>query len=375
MSARRPRVLALGAALAAALALSACGDPAPGGTAQTALSSDFVGLVSEETLSAPPAQRRRLLRRQADLGVRMLRQRVDWSRVETAPGRYRFGELDRYVADVARSGMTIMPVLFQAPTFHASDLAPGSRSETVPAPRSLAAMTRFARAMVRRYGSDGLLWRRRADVPRRPIRAWQLWNEPNVPDYWGGKPDAREYARMLKHVGGAIKREDEAAEIVTAGLPESRLGIGFERYVRDLFKAGAQGSFDTLAIHPYARTPAGVSLAVTTARRLLATLGYAEAGIRVTEMGWATGGPRSPFTVGEDGQESFVRVALTDLGRTARELNVRGVVYFNWRDARPPEGRGDFWGLHTGLLDRQGRPKPSYRAFARAVSSLPQREG
>jgi hypothetical protein len=28
------------------------------------------------------------------------------------------------------------------------------------------------------------------------------------------------------------------------------------------------------------------------------------------------------------------------------------------------------WGLHTGLLDVNGNPKPAYHAFARAVAAL-----
>jgi hypothetical protein len=47
------------------------------------------------------------------------------------------------------------------------------------------------------------------------------------------------------------------------------------------------------------------------------------------------------------------------------------VVYYSWRDARPyPPKYNDMWGLHTGLLDVNGNPKPAYHAFGRAVASL-----
>ena len=172
---------------------------------------------------------------------------------------------------------------------------------------------------------------------------------------------------MLRRVGRVIRREDPDAEIVTAGLPDSRLGIGFEAYLRALMRGGGGDDFDALAIHPYARTAEGVVLAVRRARRLLTRLGHPEAGIWVTELGWASDGPPSPFTLGEDGQASEIERALGELRRLSEELGLRGVVYFNWRDAPPYAGAKDFWGLHTGLLDIDGRPKPALRAFEREV--------
>jgi hypothetical protein len=46
-------------------------------------------------------------------------------------------------------------------------------------------------------------------------------------------------------------------------------------------------------------------------------------------------------------------------------------VYFSWRDGLPyaPHFK-DLWGLHTGLLDLDGNPKPAFSAFKRAVRRL-----
>ena len=57
-------------------------------------------------------------------------------------------------------------------------------------------------------------------------------------------------------------------------------------------------------------------------------------------------------------------------------LGVRGAVYYNWRDARPyPPYYHDFWGLHTGLHDLAGRPKPALSAFTKTVRALLLRYG
>ena len=77
---------------------------------------------------------------------------------------------------------------------------------------------------MRRYGPNGTLWAERPEVPRLPIRSWQIWNEPNLGPYWCGKANAKQYVAMLRAVGTAIKQVDRGAQIVTAGLPDSKLG-------------------------------------------------------------------------------------------------------------------------------------------------------
>ena len=88
----------------------------------------------------------------------------------------------------------------------------------------------------------------------------------------------------------------------------------------------------------------------------------------MTEVGWATRpGPGSAMTVGPKTQAKLVDLLVGNLAVNRRRLGVRGFVYYAWRDVRPYPGGEDFWGLHTGLLDREGDPKPSLRSFSRAV--------
>lgn len=367
------------AALGAAAWAAGCGDddggPAraqdPGATSarrSAPAPKDFVGLVSEDVFAGDAAYRQRTLRRQARAGVGLLRQTFAWDEIERVEGRYDFSVHDEYVAAAAERGMAILPILFRPPTFH-SRAGPGEQEATHP-PRSNEEFARFARALVRRYGPDGELWRERPDLPRAPIRAWQVWNEPNLPVYWGGEPDAGEYGRMLAAVSEAVHAADAEAEVVTAGLPNSRLGIPFSRYLADLLAATSERDFDVLAIHPYARTDDGVLEAVAGARRALDRAGRTERGVWLTEVGWATEGPRSPFTVGRQAQARLVSSTLRRLAAERERLRVRGLVYFGWKDNPPYAGGKDFWGLHTGLLDIRSRPKPAYRAFRAAARAV-----
>src|SRR5207247_2472341 len=118
---------------------------------------------------------------------------------------------------------------------------------------------------------------------------------------------------------------DPHATTVSAGLPQTRIGVPFLRYAEGLYRAGAAGSFDVLAIHPYARDAAGVVAAVAEARRLMDRHGDGSP-IWVTEVGWASSGPPSDFTVGPQGQAERVSATLLALSERRRELGLRGVV-------------------------------------------------
>jgi hypothetical protein len=262
--------------------------------------------------------------------------------------------------------MDLLPILFTPPPFRATG---GPERGTYP-PDEPEDMAAFAARLVRRYGPDGEFWHANPDVPRHEIRAWQVWNEPNIPVYWPEGPDAEEYVELLDAVADGIRAADSGAAVVSAGLSETGHGTRFEDFVRDMFEAGAGEALDVFALHAFARDAAASVAAAERGRSLLTELG-SRAPIWITEVGWASGGPRSPFTSSPEGQAERVRSALQGLVQRRERLDLLGVIYYNWKDAPVYEGGQDFFGLHTGLLDIEGSPKPAlqaYRAVARRAA-------
>jgi hypothetical protein len=196
-----------------------------------------------------------------------------------------------------------------------------------------------------------------------------VWNEPNFPFYWPSGPDPAAYVRLLRATGDAIHSVDPGAKVVSAGLASSHGGVPFDRFVEGMYEHGAKAALDVFALHPYAADVPGVVNAAEHTRELLGRLGHAPP-IWVTELGWATGGPSSPFTVDETEQAGRVRRALGELARKRRTLGLQGVVYFNWRDLPAPRGGGDFFGFHTGLLREDGSAKPALKAFRETASRI-----
>jgi len=366
-------VLAVGAGLVAVAVARFGSDTRPSTQAAAAAPQEpgpaFVGLAAPELIALPGPELERTLDEQLRLGIGLVRQTFDWTQIEPALGRYEFGSYDTLMAALAERGLEMLPVLFNPPPFRSSRPTRGAREGTYP-PRRYADMGTFAAALVRRYGPDGSFWCERPDLRKTPIRSWQVWNEPNLPAYWPDGPDPAAYGRLLGATARAIRRADPQANVVGAGIPQSRIGVPFDRYVDDLYRASGRPAFDVFAVHAYAGDTAGMIAAVTRARTLMDRQGDHRP-IWVTEIGWASGGPPSSFTVGPRGQARRVFAAITELAERARELRLRGFVYATWRDGGVYEGGADFWGLHTGLLSIAGAPKPAYYAFEQAARRVP----
>lgn len=350
------------------LALALCLIALLPASAAAALPDGFVGLYGDDGFYGDAAYRAATMGAQAKLGVETIRQPFEWWRVERTPGRFDWSDYDPYVEEAARQGLNILPVLMGPPDFQSSR-PPGSRSRAMFPPKSNAAFARFVRAAVSRYGRGGAFWRWFPTIPERPITAWQVWNEPNIPNFWRSGPDPAEYTALLRAAADEIRAIDPEAEVVSAGLPDSHLGIRFEEFVAGMYAAGARGSFDSLAIHPYAPSVSELLALVENARVVMDRNGDRAGKLWITEFGWTTGGDRSRFTVTQAGQANRVATTLSALAAERRALRLRGFVYFRWRDS-PPYADSNPWPLHAGLLEDDGMPKQAFFAFARSVQAL-----
>src|SRR4029078_10994458 len=100
-----------------------------------------------------------------------------------------------------------------------------------------------------RYAVDGGCGTPNPTLPSLPSTAYQIWNEPNLAAYSPPKPSASKYVAMLKAVGPAIKACDQNAEILPAGLPDSRLSKpNVFKFIQQMYRAGAKGTFDTIGV-------------------------------------------------------------------------------------------------------------------------------
>jgi hypothetical protein len=373
----RVPLLAAGAVVVA-MALLAFAMPAHGAVraASPPAPNPFVGLVSDETFEAVGSGNHSYLPNIEQTGAGLLRQQFDWDFLTHGQpsGQLNWVFLDRFMTATSSMGITVMPVLFGPPAYMTTAPAVGALRGSYP-PRDLGSIGDFGALLARRYGPSGSFWAQHPELPRRPVTAWQIWNEPNLPVYWRPRPNAAAYVRMLRLASQRIKAVDPHAEIVTAGLPDSHHKdvVPLFKYIRRLYRAGLARAVDTLAVNGYAHTGRGVPKLVARVRRFVNRLGGRRNALRVTEFGWADRGPethRGRYTSGLAMQGRYLYQAIRGLWHDRRRLKLRGVVYYSWRDEPVYTGGKDFWGLHTGLVTLGGAAKPALGWFTRAIASL-----
>ena len=189
-----------------------------------------------------------------------------------------------------------------------------------------------------RYGPQGSLWAEHPEIAARPIRAWQIWNEPNLTRYWTpprGQGFARSYVKLLRAAHRALRAADPGARTILAGLPnESWIAL------RRIYKAGGRRSFDAVALHPYTGKPRNVVRLAEYARREMRRFGDAPQ---------ADLGHRAVLAGGEGQDEEHDR--LRDDRRAARPQRLGDGA----AAARPrPQAAADRAGLLVHVALRRG---------------------
>jgi hypothetical protein len=287
------------------------------------------------------------LKQMKAMGMTTVRVDAVWSSGEPRPGSFDWSTLDQTMASVQAAGMTADLIIDGCPSWAA---APGATGEFAqPAEPSQFAV--WAAAVAARYSSLG-------------ARYFEIWNEPNIPDFWSPTPNPAAYTADLVAAYSAIKSADPSAVVISAGLSpadNTSSSINPVTFFTDMYADGAHGSFDAVGDHPYTypATPDSDSQGAwsemnqtsPSLRSLMAEHGDSGKQIWITEFGAPTG------TVTEAQQSAELVQALTE----AKETSWIGAFYiYTWSD--------QFGGAGFGLLDSNGNPKSAYSAVASLVS-------
>ena len=111
-------------------------------------------------------------------------ERIGGRRLRRVEGRpTSFTATDPIVAAAARARIALLPTVLGTPSWAARH--PELRNSP---PKGTEAYAAFMRALIGRYGPDGSFWAEHPDVPKQPLREWQLWNEPDHLHYWSISP-------------------------------------------------------------------------------------------------------------------------------------------------------------------------------------------
>src|SRR6266545_1896504 len=305
---------------------------------------DFFGVMANGPLDAPsfPLAAESSAMRAAGVGTE--RMEIAWDLVEPQRGRYDFALPDSKILAAAQAGIDVLAIVVRAPSWAAQQ--PG---QPFSPPRDPADCAAFATALIARYGPNGELWRAHPDVPKRPVEAWQVWNEPNIAVYWTQQPFMRGYATLLNDAYFAIKRADPHATVVMAGLANFSW-----RDLKRLFDGGgATLHFDVAAVHPFSGRPSNSVKIVGLNRRVLNRHGARSKPIWLTELTWSSAkGKKRKLTqnweTSEAGQAQRLRAAYRLFVKARKLLKLERIYWYTWVTVdRDSPNSFDYSGLRT----------------------------
>jgi hypothetical protein len=279
---------------------------------------------------------------------------------------------DQVIGITSQAGVTTMPFISGSPKWLDSAKHHSRRSISAPPLSSKAdkqAWKTYVSAAVDRYGPGGAFWDEyQYETTPKPVKFWQIWNEPSSPVYFAPRPAPKKYAQLLKISNQAVAKADPKAKIVAAGVfgsPRRRGGgIPVDKWFEELYKVkGVEKHFDVAAMHPYAPNVKGVEQQIEIVRDKMKDGGDGKTKLWISELGWGSDGPKGhTLTSTPKGQAKLLTKAFKRIKQKRAAWKIIGVNWFSWRDV--PKNLSSCAACpYTGLLKKDLDEKPAFRAF------------
>jgi hypothetical protein len=256
-----------------------------------------------------------------------------WERSEPSPPsdgvhHYDWAFDDEITSSLAQHGLRWLPIVDYSPPWASVDAALLHSP-----PASPANYAAYAGALAARYGVDGTFWRLHPALPQLPVQQFEIWNEPDNPEFWAPSPNAGDYASLYLAARAAIHTADPTAAVIVGGLTNP------PGFIPALVAADPSlpAQVDGVAIHPYAYAPAAVLGRVARARAALDAYGMTRVPLYVTEFGWTTSPAGALDYVAAGQRPGYIESAIEQLAVSGCGLD--SVVLYTWTtpDAGPTD--------------------------------------
>lgn len=205
----------------------------------TEIASSRIG-VGFETLDRFMFDPERVYPLMAELGAKWARVQTGWSRCEVEPGKYDFAWLEEIVDKLLAVGVE---------PFFCLSFGNKVYMPEVPHESAVGHVPLYYGDTVKQAWVDFVV--ALADCFRGRVRYWEVWNEPNIPQFWHpSKPNGAEYAELVKVTSAAVKQSIPDAKIVGGAM--SKMDPPF---LEAALKAGMAEHIDVFSFHPYQSVP------------------------------------------------------------------------------------------------------------------------
>jgi hypothetical protein len=190
------------------------------------------------------------------------------------------------------------------------------------------------------------------------VETLEVWNEPDLPQFWAPKPDAAKYAGLYVRARNTITAADPAARVIVGGLTNPAA------FLPALLRArpDLRGHVDGVAIHPYGPNIFGVLGFVRTARQTLQALRMGSVPLYVTEVGWTTHPVGTRNYAPSANRPGYISSTLAALGHT--NCQIAATVVYSWVTPQSNLSNREDW---FGLEPPGGGATPATAAFTSGI--------
>jgi hypothetical protein len=275
----------------------------------------------------------------AEAGFKFVRMDLVWSRIERTKGEYEFKKsgYDPLTLGCEHLGIRVLYILDYSNELYESD-----RSVRTDAGRN--AFADFAEAAAKRYAGKGILW--------------EVWNEPNIKQFWTPQPSMDDYCKLVEAVAPRIRQADPSGKVVAGATSQIPL-----EWFEACFKNGLLNWIDVLSVHPYRpQPPETVIRDYAKLRELIAR--YAPAGKKIPvisgEWGYSNINWDKTKLTEQQQADYLVRMFLIN---AYQDIPVS--VWYDWKNDGTDSNEREH---NFGTVSNDLNPKAAYLA-ARVLSS------
>jgi hypothetical protein len=276
----------------------------------------------------------------ADAGFRFIRTDFVWGRVERQKGIYDFTGYDQLVESLAKRSIRPLFILDYGNRHYDEGLAPHTDE-------GRAAFAKFAAAAAKRFSGKGILW--------------EIWNEPNLDQFWKPKANVADYNALALAVCQAMREADPECKIVAPATS----GIPFD-FLEKFFQTGVLKWLDAVTVHPYrGKEPETVTPEYLKLRELIDKYAPPEKkGLPILsgEWGYSTLHFRRDLNPAEKQGQYLARQFLVNLMN-----DVRLSIWYDWHDDGPDPNEYEH---NFGTVTHTYELKPAYLAARTLLHTL-----
>jgi len=269
----------------------------------------------------------------AEAGFKFVRMDFSWSGIERQKGAYDFEKTgyDALTTGCSKRGIRILYILDYSNRLYESD-------HSVRTEAGRAAFAAFAQATAKRYAGKSILW--------------EIWNEPNIKQFWNPQPGIDDYYKLVEAAAPRIKQADPTGLVVAPATST----IPFD-WLESCFKKGLLNHIDALTIHPYRpKNPETVIKDYVKLRDLITR--YAPQGKSIPiisgEWGYSNVNWDNSRLSDEKQGQYLSRMFLINLYQ-----NVPISIWYDWKNDGPDPNEREH---NFGTITRELKPKEAYIA-------------